>query len=352
MVGGIQTYIRQLTELIKKRGDTPIIVQFADDNFEKNYNDICVYGVDVKGITKEHKKSKLVLDFIKKSFKKEDILIFATEDIFIPSFTNNVIVIQHGITWDLPVERGEILKIKGLKKFLWGYVHLFNTRKIKKLVCVDHNYVNWVRAQGIPISKTLYPIPNCTYIDNDIYIRNDEEVRIIFARRFEKYRGTRLFAASIERVLRKYPNVYVTFAGRGPDEEYLKRLFESNDRVEFITYQSDKSLEIHKKYDIAVVPTLGSEGTSLSLLEAMACKCAVIATNIGGITNIILDRYNGLLIMPDEKLLTEALEKLIIDKELRKTIGENAYLTASKAFNKEVWEEKWEKVLEDIDNEI
>ncbi|WP_420491566.1 glycosyltransferase [Neobacillus drentensis] len=53
---------------------------------------------------------------------------------------------------------------------------------------------------------------------------------------------------------------------------------------------------------------LGSEGTSLSLLEAMAAKCAEIATNVGGMTNIILDNYNGLIINPDESELYLALE--------------------------------------------
>lgn len=352
MVGGIQTYIRQLAKLIEKKGYIAIIVQFAECNFKKEYNGIEVLGIDVKNKKSEQAKSKLILKTIKNRFTENDILIFASDDIFVHPFTDRVIVIQHGITWDLPIKKEERISIKALKKILWGWLHLIHTRKIKRMVCVDHNYINWIRAQGIYIDKKLYPIPNCTNLIYDTYKREENKIKIIFARRFETYRGTRIFAHAVKELLNKYSDVYVTFAGKGPDEQYLKELFRSNQQVNFITYESHKSLEIHKEYDIAVIPTLGSEGTSLSLLEAMACSCAVVTTNVGGLANIVLDRYNGLLIMPDEKLLIEALEELIRDREFRENIGKNAYLTVSKAFNKDIWEEKWGKVLVDVDNQI
>lgn len=49
----------------------------------------------------------------------------------------------------------------------------------------------------------------------------------------------------------------------------------------------------------------------------MAAGCAVICTNVGGMTNIIIDGYNGLMINPDEDSLYKALDRLIEDKLLR-----------------------------------
>jgi glycosyltransferase involved in cell wall biosynthesis len=351
-VGGIQTYIRQLIEVIKKNNSIPIIVQFADCNFHKKFKEVDVFGVDVKNVSKTSEKSNVLIEYVKKDFNHNDVLLFASDDIFVPSFTDRVITIQHGITWDKPLSKKKFLTLEFLKKNINSYKRLRRLKKLKTLICVDHNFVNWYRTQVCLVDKNLYVIPNSTKIKKkSLLLKNNNKIKIIFARRFQIYRGTRLFAITIKRILDKYENISVTFAGTGPDEGYLKNMFSDYSNVNFITYKSEESLNIHEEFDIAVVPTLGSEGTSLSLIEAMASKCAVVATNVGGITNIILDNYNGLLVNPTEKQFYEALEKLVVDEQFRKNISENAYQTVLHAFNIDLWEEKWLKVFKNINKE-
>ena len=94
------------------------------------------------------------------------------------------------------------------------------------------------------------------------------------------------------------------------------------------------------------VPTVGSEGTSLSLLEAMSAQCAVIASNVGGMTNIILDNYNGLLVNAgDSDDLYKAIKKLLDYPEDRERLSAKAYETVKQAFSYEKWAEKWKEVL-------
>ena len=139
---------------------------------------------------------------------------------------------------------------------------------------------------------------------------------------------------------------------RGPDEVYLKeKLGKWSGAVRFITYKSDESISIHEKCDIAVVPTIGYEGTSLSLLEAMACKCAVICTNVGGMTNVVIDHYNGLMINPNSNQLFYAIEELIENAELRAALAEKGYETVSKAFSLDKWKNKWEMIINEIQNQ-
>ena len=107
-------------------------------------------------------------------------------------------------------------------------------------------------------------------------------------------------------------------------------------------------MHVHLAHDIVVVPSLGSEGTSLSVAEGMGAGCAVVATNVGGITNMIIDGYNGLLVMPTAAALTTALERVIADPELRQALGSKAYETAVRSFSLEVWEAKWRQVLEEV----
>ncbi len=80
--------------------------------------------------------------------------------------------------------------------------------------------------------------------------------------------------------------------------------------------------------------TSESESFCLSILEAMFFGCPSVATNVGGIPEVVDDGKTGLLIpFGDVPALTSALEKLIKDKALRETLGQAARLEAQRRFS-------------------
>ena len=94
-----------------------------------------------------------------------------------------------------------------------------------------------------------------------------------------------------------------------------------DDRVVFAGRRSDVA-RFYDALDIMVLSSL-REGTPLSALEAMACGCPLIATEVGGLPDLIDDGTSGLLIPPaDEDALSEMLAALAADPELRARIGE------------------------------
>ena len=143
----------------------------------------------------------------------------------------------------------------------------------------------------------------------------------------------------------QFDNIRITIAGDGPDKEFMTKELGIFNNVKFITYASGDSLIIHEDKDIAVIPTLGSEGTSLSLLEAMSAQCAVICTNVGGMTNVVIDHYNGLMINPDENSLYDAMKELISNPELRKTLSLKGYETLKNSFSLSKWSISWKRAL-------
>ena len=161
-------------------------------------------------------------------------------------------------------------------------------------------------------------------------------------------RGTRIFSEATECLLSKYPDVSFTFAGEGPEEQWLRAKFTDVNRVRFTKYMPDEALDIHLKHDIAVIPSIASEGTSNSVAEAMGAGCTIVATAVGGITNMVIDHYNGLLTMPNSKSLLHALSSLVTNPSLREELGYRAYETARTAFCRELWEERWRSVLTKI----
>ena len=151
-----------------------------------------------------------------------------------------------------------------------------------------------------------------------------------------------------KKLLNEYDNIDITIAGDGSDEKLLKENLESNPHVKFIRYQSSESLSIHSDKHIAVVPTLGSEGTSLSLLEAMASSCAVVCTNVGGMTNIVINGYNGLMVAPLEDDLYQALKTLIDNRKLRETLAARGYETIESTFSLARWQDGWRGILKSL----
>lgn len=353
-VGGIQTYISNLSQLLIKQGYKVYIYQFSSKPFFKKINNVYVVGIDVSNKKKFKRKRKVLYIECKKKMKNDDLLIFACETMIVKNNAPKSIAIQHGVSWDLKKHQNFNSTFNRLYLFIKAiraYILIKRINKVKNVVCVDHNFVNWYRSHVAYQDLKLRVIPNFTKLlekEKLCFDRDNTNVKIIFARRFVKKRGTRLFASAIKPILNKYNNVFVTFAGEGPDRDWLIQQFRNYPQVNFIKYNHIDSLQIHSEYDIAVIPTIGSEGTSLSLLESMAAGCAVIATNVGGMTNIILDNFNGLLVDPNEIELREAIEKLIHDKNYRNKLSKNALLTVSEAFSSKLWEEKWEKFLKEI----
>ena len=67
-----------------------------------------------------------------------------------------------------------------------------------------------------------------------------------------------------------------------------------------------------------------SEGFGMVAVEAMSCSKPVIATDVGGLREIVIDGYNGLLVERDNpKDLKDKILRLICDENLRKTLGKN-----------------------------
>lgn len=347
-VGGIQTYILNLIGVLKEENYQVFVIQKSDEDFFADSLDYSVFGIAAKGNAFSTKAVRMV--------EKRDanaLVIFCSEELAIRC-KGRSIAIQHGIYWDKPKHNSIPHFINML--YVWRRAKqaskvIKQIASVDKIIAVDYNFGNWYRTQLSYPETEIKVIPNFTETP-PFSERNGSEVKIIFARRLFDYRGTRVMGQAMVSVLQKYGSrVNLTIAGEGPDLEFLTKLFRGYDNVTFVKYQSTESIAVHQQMDIAIVPTIGSEGTSLSLLEAMAAGCAVVCTDVGGMTNIVLNGFNGLMTRAGDVSELEAAITLLIEKaELRKRIAMNAYETVCAAFSKEIWVKKWKNVLTEIES--
>jgi len=118
----------------------------------------------------------------------------------------------------------------------------------------------------------------------------------------------------------RIPEVELYIVGEGPERANLEELCEHlgiQNRTRFTGLISQQEVARHLLSSaIFVLPSL-TEGVPRSMLEAMWCGTFVIATNVGGIPDIIADGVNGLLVKPnDVEALTRAIRRALEDPDL------------------------------------
>lgn len=156
-----------------------------------------------------------------------------------------------------------------------------------------------------------------------------------------EWKGFREGIEAIEIAKRKYPNIKVKAFGmmKGDDIPNYIEFYENPTREEL--------KQIYIDSDIYVFPSR-NEGWGLTVIEAMACKCAVVGTNTGAISELGINNKNCLISEPmDFEGLSKNIIKLIEDDKLRNDISKNAFdLALSLEWNKSV--SKMEKIFSEM----
>lgn len=131
-------------------------------------------------------------------------------------------------------------------------------------------------------------------------------------------------------------NLILTGTGNA-EEEIIKRIsqYSLSEKVYFKGFYHGDIENILNKIDIFVLPSLW-EGLPYSIIEACRAGCAVVSTDVGGVSEIIKDNYSGLLVPVDsQSSLYNAIKFLIQNPETAKTFGVNARQVYEKKFTYE-----------------
>lgn len=148
--------------------------------------------------------------------------------------------------------------------------------------------VQLAQLRGMPLDK-------CTVIPNGVDLkqfkpakRKPRQNSLVFTGRLTESKN--LF--TLIKVLRELPDYTLDIIGTGPLEASLKKIAPRN--VRFLGFRSDVK-DLLPNYEAFVLPSV-SEGSPLSILEAMASGVPVVATAVGGVPEILIDA--GVLVQP------------------------------------------------------
>jgi glycosyltransferase involved in cell wall biosynthesis len=142
--------------------------------------------------------------------------------------------------------------------------------------------------------------------------------------RLDAIKNQKMMIKALNRVLEKFPNTYLIIVGDGPERKNLEELASSLNLTSniFFTGFKEDAYRFYQIMDIFLLTSF-SEGTAMTLLEAMASRLPIIGTDVGGNPEIIKNGETGYIIpRDDDQFLAEVIERLLSDKSLRVKLGD------------------------------
>jgi glycosyltransferase involved in cell wall biosynthesis len=255
---------------------------------------------------------------------------------------------------------GDVIVFNALKRFLMTYVLEPLTILMSRKIYGISEFVATRAIVRLFAHKCVAPIynlpPQPFTPDGERDIRQElglssTDIIAVSAARINKEKGYHILAEAIRR-LRPIRNLKFVIVGRGNYLDEMRELLKEqtgNGQVFFLEYRKDIQRILHRS-DIFVLPTL-HETLSNALLEASVEGLALVASNTGGIPEIVESGYNGLLVTPgDADALTHAIETMCQNTDLRKKCSQNAIIRVHQKFSAHEIETKIDNLYKSLLN--
>jgi glycosyltransferase involved in cell wall biosynthesis len=252
------------------------------------------------------------------------------------------------------------------KKSAWGRMKLrwfLLGRFCDRVIAVsEKTRRHYLQAGGLPHDKviTLYngvDISRFNKMDETQTVKLRKELQLPLSSQIimtvavlREPKGIQFMIRALPAILEQCPDVHYLIVGDGVHRAALSDLVAGlaiKDHVTFAGHRTDIP-DLLACCDIFVLPTL-KDALPTVLIEALAAGKPIIASNVGGVPEIIEDEVNGLLVAPGEpSKLVEACLRLLKDNELSRQIILAGSETVRQRFNIDTQIEQLSRMYEEL----
>jgi glycosyltransferase involved in cell wall biosynthesis len=284
-------------------------------------------------------------------------------------FKNYDLIHFHELDFSFPLfsrltKKPKIIHIHGGIDFSHG-LHLENFGLITPIllkylpdfyISISRRMKNDLRVLGIPKDKTAY-LPNA--VDPELFSqpRQKEDNLLLFVGRITFGKGLHVLMRALNYL--KSPVRLVIIGPSDWDVDYyrdLERQIEKENRkgkheIRYLGPMDQADIvKWYQKASIFVLPSFW-EGFGIVILEAFSCETPVVASSVGGITEIIENHRNGILVPPNKPLeLAEAIQYLLDNRDVRTRMGREGRKDIIREFSLKVVTEKLQGIYQNILN--
>lgn len=232
--------------------------------------------------------------------------------------------------------------------FIWNINHKIIAISEDARACLlKYNKVDIKKTSvipnGIPVNSFAESSEHTVNeVKEELNIPRDHKVIGIVARlAIEKDHSTLLKCFSI--IIAQTAKIELVIVGDGPLINTLKEEADNlgiSERTHFLGFRSDISRLI-SAFDVFALSSI-SEGMSLTLLEAMAAKKPIVATNVGGNPEVVLDEVSGLIVeAQNPKEMASSLMRVLQDSDFATNLGKQGFERVNNHFSVEEMTQKY-----------
>lgn len=229
--------------------------------------------------------------------------------------------IKHAGIWKIRqwIEKHYINAILCQSKFLMNALEKLNYNNLE----YSPNFIDWGKKKT---SKQVNMQKNSPYI--------------LYAGRLIELKGISYLLEAFKIVLKTFPEIKLVIAGEGMEMKNLKSYafkLSISDRVEFLNKVPHETLfSLYQKASLSVLVSVGLENSPLNIIESFSTGTPVVASNIGGIPELVVNGKTGYLFEPrnSQDLATKIL-KLLNNPLLAKKMGSQAQTYYNKYYTPE-----------------
>ncbi|MEX2366319.1 MAG: glycosyltransferase, partial [Pseudohongiellaceae bacterium] len=212
---------------------------------------------------------------------------------------------------------------------------------------IDPKHVE-VMPMGVDLEQTFVPVPDIARQVN----------RLIYVGRLVEKKGVEVLLDAMQVLIPQFPDIELLIVGDGPLRGALEHKVRDAGMEDSVHFQGSVAHgqlpELYSSSSIAVVPSViarsgDQEGLGLVIIEAMGCECAVVASDLEAIRDIITPE-TGVLVEPaNPDGLTAAITGLLNDPERRNRLAVSGRVRARGLFDWGVSGEKYRRLLLAVD---
>lgn len=156
---------------------------------------------------------------------------------------------------------------------------------------------------------------------------NKKDFVFLCVAEFSERKNQQLIIKAFSELLKLKPNSVLLFAGEGElleNAKHLAEYYEISHKVRFLGYVSGTNFLYHSAQ--AVISASHLEGLPFNIMEALECGIPVIASDIKGHKDLIIDGFNGMLFADNDQRALSAKMSEISDTEIYENIKKNVFL--------------------------
>ena len=199
-------------------------------------------------------------------------------------------------------------------------VSKYSSRKIVQFYDVDKTKIRIV-PNGVDPQK-FRPTEDCEKVKRSLGI--DKKQCVLFVGRLIPRKGLPFLIEAAKRIVKERSETAFVIVGNGPLRNHLSAYLEKvhlSGNFVFLGDVNENVLPIiYNCADVFAFPSI-QEGQGIALLEAQATAKPVVAFNVGGVSEALVDKETGLLINPDSRAIADAILKLLDNDSLRVNMG-------------------------------